>query len=202
MSSPRRYRTGSNHYETKLAAGIGEIIKVPAPIAVQGPLSRRSTIPALVVVCCDAAPPDIGFDGELCIVGKAGPVDLIILHHALNVVARLLKRNALDPIDRVDAWIAWITVTLDPFLHAPAAGVVTGIGTIAGRRQMIIANDATVKAGAFFPATAKKVLRAQRIAMQNRLPLVYLVDSAGIFLPLQEDVFPDEDDFGRDRSHR
>ena len=62
---------------------------------------------------------------------------------------------------------------------------------------MIIANDATVKAGAFFPATAKKVLRAQRIALQNRLPLVYLVDSAGIFLPLQEDVFPDEDDFGR-----
>ena len=62
---------------------------------------------------------------------------------------------------------------------------------------MIIANDATVKAGAFFPATTKKVLRAQRIAMQNRLPLVYLVDSAGVFLPLQEDVFPDEDDFGR-----
>ena len=80
---------------------------------------------------------------------------------------------------------------------APAAGVVTGIGTIGGRRHMIIANDATVKAGAFFPATAKKVLRAQRIAMQNRLPLVYLVDSSGIFLPLQEDVFPDEDDFGR-----
>src|SRR5438876_9958691 len=62
---------------------------------------------------------------------------------------------------------------------------------------MIIANDATVKAGAFFPMTVKKVLRAQRIAMDNRLPLIYLVDSAGIFLPLQEDVFPDEDDFGR-----
>ena len=80
---------------------------------------------------------------------------------------------------------------------APAAGVVCGIGTIAGRKHVVIANDATVKAGAFFPATAKKVLRAQRIAMQNRLPLVYLVDSAGVFLPLQEDVFPDEDDFGR-----
>jgi acetyl-CoA carboxylase carboxyltransferase component len=80
---------------------------------------------------------------------------------------------------------------------APAAGVICGIGTVAGRRQMIIANDATVKAGAFFPATAKKVLRAQRIAFHNRLPLIYLVDSAGIFLPLQEDVFPDEDDFGR-----
>jgi acetyl-CoA carboxylase carboxyltransferase component len=80
---------------------------------------------------------------------------------------------------------------------AAAAGVVTAIGMIQGRRHMIVANDATVKAGAFFPMTAKKVLRAQRIAFANRLPLVYLVDSAGIFLPLQEDVFPDEDDFGR-----
>ena len=80
---------------------------------------------------------------------------------------------------------------------APSAGVVTTIGTVCGRRHMIVANDATVKAGAFFPATAKKVLRAQRIAFANRLPLIYLVDSAGIFLPLQEDVFPDEDDFGR-----
>jgi acetyl-CoA carboxylase carboxyltransferase component len=80
---------------------------------------------------------------------------------------------------------------------APAAAVITAIGTIGGRRHMLIANDATVKAGAFFPMTAKKVLRAQRIAFASRLPLVYLVDSAGIFLPLQEDVFPDEDDFGR-----
>src|SRR5215470_3398536 len=80
---------------------------------------------------------------------------------------------------------------------APSAGVVTGIGAVAGRRVMIIANDATVKAGAFFPLTAKKVLRAQRIALENRLPLVYLVDSAGVFLPLQDEVFPDEDDFGR-----
>jgi acetyl-CoA carboxylase carboxyltransferase component len=80
---------------------------------------------------------------------------------------------------------------------APAAGVVTGIGTVSGRRVMVIANDATVKAGAFFPMTCKKVLRAQRIALENRLPLVYLVDSAGVFLPLQDEVFPDEDDFGR-----
>jgi len=80
---------------------------------------------------------------------------------------------------------------------APAAGVVCGVGLINGRRHMLIANDATVKAGAFFPMTAKKVIRAQKIAFLNRLPLVYLVDSAGVFLPLQEDVFPDEDDFGR-----
>ncbi|MGE3106983.1 MAG: acyl-CoA carboxylase subunit beta [Phycisphaerales bacterium] len=80
---------------------------------------------------------------------------------------------------------------------APAAGVVTGIGVVHGRRCMIIANDATVKAGAFFPMTCKKIIRAQTIAMMARLPLIYLVDSAGVFLPMQEDVFPDTDDFGR-----
>ena len=80
---------------------------------------------------------------------------------------------------------------------APAAGVVTGLGRIETRMVMIIANDATVKAGSFFPLTAKKVIRAQNIAIENRIPTVYLVDSAGVFLPLQEDVFPDTDDFGR-----
>jgi 3-methylcrotonyl-CoA carboxylase beta subunit len=80
---------------------------------------------------------------------------------------------------------------------APAAGVVTGLARVSGRLCMIVANDATVKAGAFFPMTAKKVLRAQTIALENRIPTLYLVDSAGVFLPLQEDVFPDTDDFGR-----
>ncbi len=80
---------------------------------------------------------------------------------------------------------------------APAAGTITGLGRVAGRRVMIIANDATVKAGAFFPMTAKKVIRAQNIAIENRIPTIYLVDSSGVFLPLQEDVFPDTDDFGR-----
>src|SRR5580704_10213397 len=80
---------------------------------------------------------------------------------------------------------------------APGAGVVTGLGRISGRLCMIVANDATVKAGAFFPMTAKKVLRAKNIALENRIPTLYLVDSAGVFLPLQEDVFPDQDDFGR-----
>jgi 3-methylcrotonyl-CoA carboxylase beta subunit len=80
---------------------------------------------------------------------------------------------------------------------APAASVICGVGVVAGRHFMIVANDATVKAGSFFPMTAKKVLRAQRIAMVNRLPLIYLVDSAGVMLPLQDEVFPDEDDFGR-----
>ena len=80
---------------------------------------------------------------------------------------------------------------------APAAGTVTGLARICGRMFMLIANDATVKAGAFFPMTAKKVIRAQNIAIENHIPTIYLVDSAGVFLPLQEDVFPDTDDFGR-----
>lgn len=80
---------------------------------------------------------------------------------------------------------------------APGAGVVTGLARVHGRLFMLIVNDATVKAGAFFPMTAKKVIRAQNIAIENRIPTIYLVDSAGVFLPLQEDVFPDTDDFGR-----
>src|SRR5580658_10045479 len=80
---------------------------------------------------------------------------------------------------------------------APAAGVITGTARVQTRLVMIIANDATVKAGAFFPMTSKKVIRAQNIAIENRIPTIYLVDSAGVFLPLQEDVFPDTDDFGR-----
>jgi acetyl-CoA carboxylase carboxyltransferase component len=115
---------------------------------------------------------------------------------------RLFVRDRLKKL--LDPGTLWLELGLwagfemyDEWGGAPGAGVVCGIGTIEGRKHVVIANDATVKAGAFFPATAKKVLRAQRVAMQNRLPLVYLVDSAGVFLPLQEDVFPDEDDFGR-----
>lgn len=79
----------------------------------------------------------------------------------------------------------------------PSAGVVTGIGYVAGRQCMIVANDATVKAGAWFPMTAKKNLRAQEIAMENKLPVIYLVDSAGVFLPMQDEIFPDKEHFGR-----
>ncbi len=80
---------------------------------------------------------------------------------------------------------------------APAAGVVTGIGRVQGREVVVVSNDATVKAGAWFPMTCKKVLRAQEIALENRLPIVYLVDSAGVFLPLQDEIFPDKEHFGR-----
>src|SRR5215510_11164973 len=80
---------------------------------------------------------------------------------------------------------------------APAAGIVTGIGRVSRREVMIVANDATVKGGTYFPITVKKHVRAQEIALQNRLPCVYLVDSGGAFLPLQAEVFPDRDHFGR-----
>src|SRR4051794_3619830 len=108
-------------------------------------------------------------------------------------MARLLDDGA--EFFELGLWAAWGMYR--EWGGAPSAGVVTGVGTIENRRVIIIANDATVKAGAFFPMTCKKVLRAQRIALENRLPLVYLVDSAGVFLPLQDEVFPDEDDFGR-----
>lgn len=108
-------------------------------------------------------------------------------------IARLLDPDT--PFFELGLWAAWNLY--QDWGGAPAAGVVTGIGRVEGRLVMVIANDATVKAGAFFPMTCKKVLRAQRIALENRLPLVYLVDSAGVFLPLQDEVFPDEDDFGR-----
>src|SRR3990172_5773742 len=80
---------------------------------------------------------------------------------------------------------------------APSAGTVFGIGRIHGRDVVIVANDATVKAGAWFPLTAKKNLRAQEISIENRLPIVYLVDSAGVFLPMQSEIFPDREHFGR-----
>jgi len=124
-----------------------------------------------------------------------------------KAVERQHEKNRLTARERIDRladpgsffelglWAAWNMYV--EWGGAPSAGVVTGIGTVARRRAMIIANDATVKAGAFFPMTCKKVLRAQRIAQENLLPLIYLVDSAGVFLPLQDEVFPDEDDFGR-----
>lgn len=119
-------------------------------------------------------------------------------HEKGRLTARERIAKLLDPgtdLFELGLWAAWRMYAA--WGGAPGAGVVTGVGTVAGRQVMVIANDATVKAGAFFPMTCKKVLRAQRIATENRLPLVYLVDSAGVFLPLQDEVFPDEDDFGR-----
>ncbi len=137
-------------------------------------------------------------DEEATIHQGGGSAATVRQHEKGRLTARERIDRLIDPGSfflELGIWAGW--QMYGEWGGAPAAGVVCGIGTVAGRRYVLIANDATVKAGAFFPATAKKVLRVQRIAMQNRLPLIYLVDSAGVFLPLQEDVFPDEDDFGR-----
>ncbi len=99
------------------------------------------------------------------------------------------------PFLELGVWSAW--GQYEEWGGAPAGGVVIGVGRVHDREVMVVANDATVKAGAWFPSTAKKVLRAQEIAAENRLPVVYLVDSAGVFLPLQDEIFADRDHFGR-----
>jgi acetyl-CoA carboxylase carboxyltransferase component len=108
-------------------------------------------------------------------------------------IARLLDRDA--KFFEIGLWAAY--KMYEQWGRVPAAGAIAGIGNVADVPCMIVANDATVKAGAFFPQTVKKLIRAQRIAFENNLPLIYLVDSAGVFLPMQDEIFPDEDDFGR-----
>jgi len=127
--------------------------------------------------------------------GKAG-------HERQRKMGRLPARERLNHLlDKgasffeIGLWAAY--KMYEQWGKIPAAGVVTGIGNVGGIPCMIIANDATVKAGAFFPQTTKKVIRAQRLAFECSLPLIYLVDSAGVFLPMQDEIFPDEDDFGR-----
>ena len=127
-----------------------------------------------------------------------GPKAIEAQHSKKRLTARERLALLLDPgKDFLELGLFAAFGMYEEWGGAAAAGVVTGLGWVAGRMVMVIANDATVKAGAFFPMTAKKVLRAQTIAMENRIPTLYLVDSAGVFLPLQEDVFPDQDDFGR-----
>ena len=127
-----------------------------------------------------------------------GPSGIERQHRHGRLTARERIERLVDPgtaFAELGLFAAWNMYR--EYGGAPAAGVVTGVGTVQGRQCMVIANDATVKAGAFFPMTCKKIIRAQVIAERARLPLLYLVDSAGVFLPLQEDVFPDTDDFGR-----
>ena len=119
-------------------------------------------------------------------------------HKKGRLTARERIERLIDPgteFFELGSYAAW--GMYEEWGGAPSAGVVTGLARVQGRLVMLIVNDATVKAGAFFPMTAKKVIRAQNIAIDNRIPTIYLVDSAGVFLPLQEDVFPDTDDFGR-----
>ncbi len=114
---------------------------------------------------------------------------------------KMLARERLAALLDQDSFVEWGLWTGHGMYAehggAPAGGVVTGTGTIHGREVMAVANDATVKAGAWFPITCKKILRAQEMALENRLPIVYLVDSAGVFLPMQDEIFPDRDHFGR-----
>ena len=127
-----------------------------------------------------------------------GPKAIENQHAKKRLTARERIALLLDPgTDFFELGIYAAYKMYEEWGGAPAAGVITGLGRIHGRLLMLIVNDATVKAGAFFPMTAKKVIRAQNIAIENRIPTIYLVDSAGVFLPLQEDVFPDTDDFGR-----
>jgi acetyl-CoA carboxylase carboxyltransferase component len=136
---------------------------------------------------------------RLAKVRKGGGSDRIEKHH---------KKGKLTARERIEYLIDKGCVFLEIGAFAgdgmyeehggcPSGGVVTGIGYVAGRMCVIVANDATVKAGAWFPITAKKNLRAQEVAMENRLPVIYLVDSAGVFLPMQDEIFPDKEHFGR-----
>src|SRR5438132_3237015 len=126
-----------------------------------------------------------------------GPKAIESQHAKGRMTARERVEKLVDPGSFFELGIYAAHGMYEDWGGAPAAGVITGLARIHTRMVMIIVNDATVKAGAFFPMTAKKVIRAQNIAIENRIPTIYLVDSAGVFLPLQEDVFPDTDDFGR-----
>lgn len=137
----------------------------------------------------------------------AATAEKLRLGGGAKAIAKKEERGQLPPRERVKALLDEGTPFLEYGLYAglgmydewgiPSANVITGVGKVRGRDVMIVANDGTIKAGAFCPMTSKKVLRAQRVAMENRLPLIYLVDSAGVFLPLQDEVFPDKDDFGK-----
>jgi 3-methylcrotonyl-CoA carboxylase beta subunit len=131
-------------------------------------------------------------------ISEGGGVKAIESQHSKGrLTARERIHRLVDPGSFFELGIYAAYRMYEEWGGAPAAGVITGLARIETRMVMVIANDATVKAGSFFPMTSKKVIRAQNIAIDNRIPTIYLVDSAGIFLPLQEDVFPDTDDFGR-----
>jgi len=133
---------------------------------------------------------------QICVGGGAKAIES--QHKKGRLTARERIKKLIDPGSQFfELGIYAAFEMYEEWGGAPCAGVVTGLARVCGRTFMLIVNDATVKAGAFFPMTAKKVIRAQNIAIENRIPTIYLVDSAGVFLPLQEDVFPDTDDFGR-----
>src|SRR5205809_167239 len=135
-------------------------------------------------------------------------LEKIYLGGGKKAIERQKEKNKLTPRERID----YLIDKKKPFIElgafagdgmyedqggCPAGGTVAGVGYISGRQCVIVANDQTVKAGAWFPITGKKNLRMQEIAMENKLPVIYLVDSAGVFLPMQDEIFPDKEHFGR-----
>jgi len=134
---------------------------------------------------------------KIAVVSKGGGEKRIELHKSRN---KMLARERIDAlIDPESPFMELSTFAAYNMYDdaAPGAGIVTGIGIIHGQEVVIIANDATVKGGTYFPMTVKKHIRAQKIAMENYLPCIYLVDSGGAFLPMQDEVFPDREHFGR-----
>lgn len=148
-------------------------------------------------------------EANLRLLAEIQEVDAVTrLGGGAKAIERLHEKGKLSARERINLLIDPGSEFLEIGLHtahgfyeedggAPSAGVVAGVGVVEGRQCMIVANDATVKAGAWFPLTAKKNMRAQEIAIENRLPTIYLVDSAGVFLPMQDEIFPDKEHFGR-----
>jgi 3-methylcrotonyl-CoA carboxylase beta subunit len=137
------------------------------------------------------------YRSRMSIALAGGGKDAIAKHRGRG---KLLARERIDELlDAGSPFLEFSTMAASDMYErgAPAAGIVTGIGRVSGRECVVVANDATVKGGTYFPITVKKHLRAQTIALENRLPCIYLVDSGGAFLPLQAEVFPDRDHFGR-----
>ena len=136
-------------------------------------------------------------DEKLAAAALGGPARTRERHVARG---KLLPRERVDTLlDVGSAFLELSPLAADGMYgdEAPGAGVITGIGRVSGREVVVVANDATVKGGTYYPMTVKKHLRAQEVALHNRLPCVYLVDSGGAFLPMQDEVFPDREHFGR-----
>ena len=162
-------------------------------------------LPRTVAADVEAAARNAAAHAEL-VADLADQLRLAALGGGERARLRHVERGKLLPRERVDALLD----PGSPFLElsplaahglyddeAPAAGIITGIGRVAGRECVVVANDATVKGGTYYPMTVKKHLRAQEVALHNRLPCIYLVDSGGAFLPMQDEVFPDREHFGR-----
>ncbi len=166
-----------------------DIPELPTRVDLRDPLYRANREANLALVS--------DLRARLARVRLAGGEEYVARHHARG---KLLARERIQRlVDPATAFLEFSPLAADGVYDddVPSAGIITGLGTVSGHECVIVANDATVKGGTYYPITVKKHLRAQEIAEQNRLPCIYLVDSGGAFLPLQHDVFPDRTNFGR-----